>query len=329
LIVSPSDEKMRILCTLEEEMIHLLTSISEKKGEMKAYFLNQPEPHSIEESRIDSVHATIYLQNRNLSREKTADIIRDLSVRAFGDSIREIKNTLHLYENLSTYNPYSQNSFKLAHSDLLNEQGTHPAYREEIVHFYHWTGFIGMSLPCKEMRKGMNELFHYLRHGKVPLLIKSCLCHYAIQFYQPFENENEKMSRLWQSLLLMKEHPSFEYLPWEKEILIKKKEYYSRLPDRDRNIDASEFVKYMLRIIDTSLATLLESCRKSVRPMDRIRYFYNLGPSDFTRRDYMKVHKNISTATASRDLDLGVETGYFTRHGMNNQTTYRCYLWFE
>jgi Fic family protein len=232
---------------------------------------------------------------------------------------------MRIYESLSSYNPLSQDSFKLAYRDLMEEQRTQAAYRGEIVHFYYWTGFIGLAPPSKEMRKGMTELFHYLRYGKDPLLIKSCLCHYAIQFYQPFQRENEKMSRLWQTLLLMKEHPSFEFLPWEKEILNEKKRYYSRLPDRDQNTDTSEFVKYMLRIINIALSNLLESCRKTVRPMDRIQYFYTLELSSFTRKDYMRVHKNISTATASRDLDLGVETGFFKKRGIYNQSTYQCY----
>jgi hypothetical protein len=81
----------------------------------------------------------------------------------------------------------------------------------------------------------------------------------------------------------------------------------------------------MLEIIHVALNKLLASCRKSVRPIDRIRYFYNLGLSGFTRKDYMLVHKNISTTTASRDLELGVDIGLYIKRGMNNQTTYQCY----
>lgn len=317
---------MRLTCTLGEEIIHLLAAIAEKKGEVKAHFLNQLEPQSRDENKIDTVHATIFLQNRELTREKTADIVRNWSVRAPAKSIKEIKSTMAVYEMLSTYDPFSQNSFKLAYQNMLGAKDIRAAYRNNIIHYYYWTGFIGMSPPLKEMRSGMNDLFHYLRHGKDPLLIKSCVCHYAIQFYQPFEWENEKMSRLWQTLLLMKEHPSFEFLPWEKEILTEKKRYYSKLPGRDLNTDTSEFVTYMLKIIDIALSNLLESCRKLVKPIDRIRYFYTLGLSSFTRKDYMRIHKNISTATASRDLDLGVETGFFIKHGIDNQTTYKCYL---
>ena len=127
----------------------------------------------------------------------------------------------------------------------------------------------------------------------------------------------------------MEEHPFFEFLPWEKEILTAKKKYYSRLPGRDLNTNTTEFVNYMLETIDIALSGLLETCRRQVRPIDRIRYFYTLQLISFTRRDYMFVHKNISTSTASRDLNLGVETGFFIKQGTNNQTTYRCPQVFE
>jgi Fic family protein len=321
---------MRLTYTPGDETIRLLTEIAEKKGEAKAYFLDRLEPRSREENKIDSIHATLLLQNSELDRQKTADIIRKLSVRAPRDSVRDIRNTQHIYENLSAYNPYSQDSLKKVNQDLLRGiEGYKSTYRAGITHSYYWTGFIRMSLPSVEMREGMNELFHYLRYGKDPLLIKSCVCHYAIQFYEPFETNNEIISRFWQTLLLMEEHPFFEFLPWEKEILTAKKKYYSRLPGRDLNTNTTEFVNYMLETIDIALSGLLETCRRQVRPIDRIRYFYTLQLISFTRRDYMFVHKNISTSTASRDLNLGVETGFFIKQGTNNQTTYRCPQVFE
>jgi cell filamentation protein, protein adenylyltransferase len=325
---------MRLKYTLGNEIIHLLGAIAEKKGEVKAYFLNQPEPNSIEENRIDSVHATLYLEDRSLDRTSTADIINGLSVKASEKKIKEVKNTNRIYRRLSAFNPFSQDSFKQAYSDLVQylskeDHQIKASYRKDLIHFYYWSGFLGVSVPAEEMQKGMKEIFHYLRHDKDPLLIKSCIFHYAIHFYQPFEMDNEKMSRLWHTRLLMEEHPLFEFLPWEKEILHARKKYYSKLPGRDMDTDCTEFVHYMLGIINNTLNSLLLSCRKSVRPMDRIRYFYTLGRSNFSRKDYMLVHKNISMATAYRDLELAVDTGFFDRHGTNNQTTYSCALLYE
>jgi len=320
---------MRITYTLGRELIYLLTAIAEKKGEVKAYFLDQIEPRSREKNKIDSIHATLNLQDDLLTRETIGEIIMLDSIRAPRNLTREVTNTAQVYERLSTYDPIAQGSLKQAYKDLLKEPGIHADYRKEDIAVFYYDASLGMALPCDEMKKGLKELFHYLRYGEDQMLIKSCLCHYAIQLYQPFEKENEKLSRLWQTLLLMREHPSFEFLAWEKEILHQKKKYYSCLPGQDHNTDATKFVIYMLEIINNALSSQLESCRKLIRPIDRIRYFYTLQLTNFTRKDYILVHKNISMATASRDLDLGVGMGIFDKHGSYNQTTYTCQLPFE
>ncbi|MFT5581218.1 MAG: putative HTH transcriptional regulator [Psychromonas sp.] len=48
-----------------------------------------------------------------------------------------------------------------------------------------------------------------------------------------------------------------------------------------------------------------------------------IGESKFSRMDYMNVFKTISTATASRDLKLGVEKGLFEKEGDKAKTNYR------
>jgi Fic family protein len=315
---------MKLTYTLGPEIVHLLTEIAEKKGEVKAYFLNRLEPRSREANKQDSVFATLHLQDHQLTREQTKEILQFQSVRAPRSRIMEVKNTMRVYENLVAYQPFSQVSFKSAYQELQEEPGTPAAYRKDCTFYYYFRGDFVQSVPVREMKTGIKEMFHYLRYGKDPLLVKSCLCHYAIQFYQPFDADNEKMSRLWQTLLLMKEHPSFEFLPWEMEVLKQEKEYFTRLPGPVRKLDATEFVIYLLEIINLALTAMLESCRRSVRPIDRIQYFYTLHQHSFTRKEYMLVHKNISATTASRDLDLGVEIGFFEKRGNNNQTSYRC-----
>jgi len=47
-----------------------------------------------------------------------------------------------------------------------------------------------------------------------------------------------------------------------------------------------------------------------------------LGKKAFSRRDYMNVFKDISTATASRDLKKGVALNLFHKTGDKNKTVY-------
>jgi predicted HTH transcriptional regulator len=54
----------------------------------------------------------------------------------------------------------------------------------------------------------------------------------------------------------------------------------------------------------------------------RLEYFIQLGISPFTRKDYMNVFKDISSATASRDLLLGVKLKWIVKFGTKNKTSY-------
>jgi len=315
---------MNIHCTYNIRIVRLLNAISEKKGEIKAYFLNQLQPYDWEGYKSQLVYASLVLEDSFLKKELVNAILMDTPCRCAESTIKSVKNFYRIYDHIHSYNPYSQESFKQANKDLLIGIQATEGYRNETVPFLSGRDGFSLSISAEEMNTGIEELFHFLRYGGDSLLIKSCLCHYAIQYYQPFAYENEKMSRLWHRLLLIKDHLPFEFIPWEQEILRKKKTYRYRLPAKDRNLDATDFVTFMLELINQSFIYILQNCRKKVTALDRIRYFYMLHKTHFTRKDYMLVHKNISSATASRDLDFGAELGYFDQFGEKNQTYYSC-----
>jgi predicted HTH transcriptional regulator len=79
----------------------------------------------------------------------------------------------------------------------------------------------------------------------------------------------------------------------------------------------------MLQVIDQSLAELLNYTNRTLREMDRIAYFLKISSIQFTRKDYMNTFKDISTATASRDLKKATELNLITKEGKDNQTVYR------
>ena len=315
---------MQLTYTPDSEMMNKVIAIAEKKGEIKAYFLNELNPNSRESLKEKSIYATLALEDRTLEEETVRAILDGRPILTSHNRTRQIKNTRKIYDQLNTYNPYSQDSFRKANLDLIAGLHESTGYRTGIQFNLQWTGFAKQTTDADEMVKGMKELFNYLQHSEDPMLIKSCLCHYAIQYHCPFEYENEIMSRLWQRLLLFKDQPLFEIIPWEKEVLSRWKEYYFSFPRQDWDPDPTSFINLMLEIIHNALVSILISCRRSVKPYDRIQYFYIKNQNRFSRKDYMLVHKNISAATASRDLDLGVELGFFSVHGQRAKTTYSC-----
>ena len=76
-----------------------------------------------------------------------------------------------------------------------------------------------------------------------------------------------------------------------------------------------------------NLSSALVTERKEVKELtnekDRLEYYVSLNKTEFTRKDYMDIFKDISSATASRDLKKGAELGLFEKIGEKNKTIYR------
>ena len=80
----------------------------------------------------------------------------------------------------------------------------------------------------------------------------------------------------------------------------------------------------MLQIINDSLEELLTNQKVNLTSKDRVEIYKEIiQKSSFTRQDYMRHFKDISTATASRDLKLAVDEGLLQRSGDKRTTNYR------
>ena len=75
--------------------------------------------------------------------------------------------------------------------------------------------------------------------------------------------------------------------------------------------------------MDNSLNELLSFSNRSMTDIFRLEYFIQMNKSEFSRNDYMNVFKDISSATASRDLVKGTELNLIQKIGEKNKTRYR------
>ena len=86
---------------------------------------------------------------------------------------------------------------------------------------------------------------------------------------------------------------------------------------------STPFIEYMLEVIEKSLSQLLNYNNRTLKETDRLEYFLNLGHKEFSRKDYMNIFKDISSATASRDLKKAIALNLVTAVGDKNQTKYQ------
>ena len=170
----------------------------------------------------------------------------------------------------------------------------------------------------------MNDLFDYLKNDDDLILIKSCVFHYEMEFIHPFIDGNGRMGRLWQTLILKKFHPVFEFLPIETLIMERQENYYEALRKSDNSGKSTLFIEFMLEIIHESFEELLNIQNVSLKNIDRINLFKSIIKEGyFSRKDYLKNFREISSATASRDLKFAFENGMVEKIGDKNATRYK------
>ena len=113
-------------------------------------------------------------------------------------------------------------------------------------------------------------------------------------------------------------------LPIETLIKEQQEKYYESLGKSDNTGESTVFIEFMLEIILESLEELLNIQNVSLTNIDRISLFKSIVKTDyFTRKEYLKNFREISSATASRDLKFAVENGLIVKIGDKNTARYK------
>lgn len=312
---------------LTTNIFRLVTKISEKLGEAKALHIDKPSPQLRKRNKIKTIHSSLKIEGNTLSEDQITAILENKRVIGPKQDILEVKNAIEVYESIEEYNPKSSKSFLSAHKTLMNGLIEKPGqYRTENVGIVQGNKVAHLAPLASNVDFLMGELFKYLRTTDELTLIKSCVFHYEMEFIHPFLDGNGRMGRLWQNLILLKEYPVFEYLPFETLISDNQQAYYDALGKSDKEGKSTAFIEYMLTMIAASLDDLLSFSNRPLKRSDRLEYFTSLRKKSFSRKDYMKVFKEISTSTASRDLQEGVNLGIFKKEGDKRKTIYKLVM---
>ncbi len=324
MILSNDSITMKPPYEITSSILKLITSISEKIGEVNANLLNKPSPKLRKQNRIKTIHSSLRIEGNTLTEEQITALLENKRVIGPKKDVLEVLNAIEIYENLDIYKPSNEKSFLKAHKnlmkDLIEDAGK---YRKQSVGIVKGSKVEHVAPPFRNLPYLMKDLFEYLKKSDEIELIKSCVFHYEMEFIHPFLDGNGRMGRLWQTLILMEKYPIFEFLPFETLISNDQEKYYKALAESDKSGKSTKFIEYMLGVIDISISELLNFNNRTLNEKDRLEYFVSLNKIQFTRKNYMDIFKDISSATASRDLKKGTELNLFEKIGEKNKTIYR------
>ncbi len=252
--------------TITEQMLNLVSSISNKLGQIAVYHNLDSKPHLRRNNRIKSVHSSLKIEANSLTIGQTKDVIEGRVVLGPEQEIQEVKNAYKAYGMLDKIDPYQVRDLKKIHGVMeYLLKGDAGEFRHGDEGVFNGDRCIFMAPPPRLVPSLMDDLFHWMKKEKaiVHPLIMSAVFHYEFVFIHPFSDGNGRMARLWHTALLYQWNPIFAYIPLESQIEKFQEDYYQAISACHRNGNSTVFVEFMLERIDEILDEVNAQVRKS------------------------------------------------------------------
>ena len=248
---------------ITNDMLDRVSSIMKSIGKLDNYKDLSKMPILRRNNRIKSIHSSLAIEANSLSLNQVKDVIDGKTVIGPQDEIQEVKNAYEAYKMIREVDPYSIKELKKVHGVMTylvtQESGEFRKGNEGV--FDEDGSCIHVCPPPEQVDELMTELFDWMKSNKdkVNPLIMSSVFHYEFVFIHPFADGNGRISRLWQNVILSNWEGIFEYVPIESQIKKYQEEYYKAINNCNSKGDSTEFIEFMLKMIDETLLDLLDT----------------------------------------------------------------------
>lgn len=320
---------MRPPFTLTPRILNLVAEVSQLLGRYEGLHAPAPQPKLRRQNRIRTIQGSLAIEGNTLDLDQVTAVFDKKRVLGPRKDILEVQNTILLYELLPKLNPESEKDLLKAHGILMKDlAGDAGKLRQGAVGILKGTQVSHVAPPAKQVARLVGELLRFLNTDQeLSPLIKACVFHYELEFIHPFSDGNGRMGRAWQSAILMRFHPAFEFTPVESLIKERQSAYYRALEQSDKKGESTLFIEFSLEAIRDSLQDFLKHLKPAAQtPESRIELARGeFQDREFTRKDYIAFFKTISTATASRDLTAGVGQRKLKKTGTKAVARYRFF----
>ena len=250
--------------SISNKMLEFVSSISEKIGRISDYTDFETKPQLRKNNRIKSIYSSLAIEANSLSLSEVRDVINGHIVLGPQREIQEVKNAYDAYDKLNEINPYSVSELKKYHSimtyALVNDSGS---FRKGEEGVFDGDKCIFMAPPANLVPSLTEDLFHWMSREKNSIhpLILSSVFHYEFVFIHPFSDGNGRMARLWQTAILTKWKPIFQFIPIESQIYKYQDRYYSAISDCHVEGNSNLFIEFMLEMIDETLSEIIAQAK--------------------------------------------------------------------
>ena len=254
--------------TITNVMLDRISSIMKKIGKLDNYRDLNKMPILRRNNRIKSIHSSLAIEANSLSFDEVKAVIDGKKVIGPKNEIQEVQNAYNAYLKMRKVNPYSIKDLKEIHGIMtyltVADSGNFRKGREGV--FDENGNCIFVCPPPEHVVELMNQLFIWMNSKKNEIhpLILSSMFHYEFVFIHPFSDGNGRTARLWQNVILANWEELFEYVPIESEIKKYQEDYYKVIQNCNCCGDSTEFIEFMLKMIDEVLDGIIDGVNLQV-----------------------------------------------------------------
>lgn len=289
--------------------IAYIASISEKVGILKGKYEIYPQIDFKRNNLIKTFQVMLEDNNLRLNPDQIAEVILDnnkiknyISKDSLDYSV--VLDLVSAYSYMEKYRLYKPESLYKALSFLDGKKVEN--IDESIVSVFETT------------LKNSNRFY---------LLRLTEFCFHLFKSF-PLGMWKDNIAEIWLMLMFYDQHKLLLFMPFQKlrykYVLDRKADNSFAVYLESCNYDFSVFKPLFLGIVDECLTECLAFHDQLLNPGDRVSFFRGIiKGSGFTRKVYMEYNRDISTATASRDLRVATEMGVLKRYGDGRNTYYR------
>jgi Fic family protein len=308
-------------------ILALCTGIARILGTYEGLKISRPQPRLRKSNRVRTIQGSLAIEGNTLNLNQVTAILDGKRVLGSKKEIIEVQNAINAYDAVSRFKPYRPASLLKAHGilmrDLIPDAGK---WRNKNVGIFHGEKIHHTAPQARHVPELMDRLFNFIQSdSETHPLVLSAIFHYELEFIHPFSDGNGRIGRLWQTVLLTRFHPIFEFVPIESVIRERQQDYYDSLGRSDKEANAAPFIEFSLSTIQAALHSMVEQIRPEPLTAEaRLQIARDtFKKKEFSRKDYLGVFKTISTATASRDLAFGVKKKILGKIGDRRLTYYK------
>jgi len=259
-VIADTDTPYAPPITLTPALLSQVAGIAEALGGWSARQAAQPSPRLRRENRIQTIQASLAIEQNSLSLEQVSALFDGQRVIGPARDIQEVRNAIAAYEALSRWNPTDRAHLLEAHGLLMAGLIDAPGrFRSGGVGIHRGDQLVHMAPPASRVPGLVDNLLAWLATSTWHPLIVSCVVHYELEFIHPFADGNGRLGRLWQTLILSRWNPLLAWLPIEEVIRSRQQDYYESLGQADQLGDLEPFVSYQLEAIHESLRSEIGS----------------------------------------------------------------------